>query len=84
LETETKATEQLHHMGQSLWLDNITRGLLTSGTLKRSIREVSITGLTSNPSIFDHVFSPIIDGAAMSLSSLSVIGNALQLRKVRL
>ena len=49
-----KATEQLHHMGQSLWLDNITRGLLTSGTLQRYIQELSITGLTSNPSIFDH------------------------------
>ena len=49
-----KATEQLHHLGQSLWLDNITRGLLTSGTLERYIRELSITGLTSNPSIFDH------------------------------
>jgi transaldolase len=48
-----KATEQLHLMGQSLWLDNITRGLLTSGTLERYIRELSITGLTSNPSIFD-------------------------------
>jgi transaldolase len=49
-----KATEQLHRMRQSLWLDNITRGLLTSGTLERYIRELSITGLTSNPSIFDH------------------------------
>ena len=49
-----KPTEQLHHMGQSLWLDNITRGLLTSGTLERYIRDLSITGLTSNPSIFDH------------------------------
>jgi transaldolase len=49
-----KATEQLHHMGQSLWLDNITRGLLTSGTLEHYIRDLSITGLTSNPSIFDH------------------------------
>ena len=48
-----KATEQLHHLGQSLWLDNITRGLLTSGTLARYIRELSVTGLTSNPSIFD-------------------------------
>jgi transaldolase len=47
------ATEQLHRMGQSLWLDNITRGLLTSGTLPRYIRELSVTGLTSNPSIFD-------------------------------
>jgi len=49
-----KTTEHLHRMGQSLWLDNITRGLLTSGTLDRYIRELSITGLTSNPSIFDH------------------------------
>ena len=52
--TTMKPTEQLHHMGQSLWLDNITRGLLTSGTLERYIRDLSITGLTSNPSIFDH------------------------------
>ena len=49
-----KATEQLHRMGQSLWLDNITRGLISSGTLERYIRELSVTGLTSNPSIFDH------------------------------
>jgi transaldolase len=49
-----KATEKLHEMGQSLWLDNITRGLLTSGTLRRYIRDFSITGLTSNPTIFDH------------------------------
>src|ERR1017187_3957190 len=49
-----KATEQLRHMGQSLWLDNITRGLLTNGTLEHYICELSITGLTSNPSIFDH------------------------------
>src|SRR5271157_3530858 len=48
-----KATEQLHHLGQSLWLDNITRGMISSGTLGRYIRELSVTGLTSNPSIFD-------------------------------
>ena len=48
-----KATQQLHEMGQSLWLDNITRGLLTSGTLQRYIQELSISGLTSNPTIFD-------------------------------
>jgi transaldolase len=41
-------------MGQSLWLDNITRGLLTSGTLRRYAEELSVTGLTSNPTIFDH------------------------------
>jgi transaldolase len=49
-----KATQKLNEMGQSLWLDNITRGLLTSGTLRRYIREFSVTGLTSNPTIFDH------------------------------
>ncbi|MDE2508751.1 MAG: transaldolase, partial [Planctomycetota bacterium] len=47
------ATKTLHDLGQSLWLDNITRGLLTSGTLKRYINEWSVTGLTSNPTIFD-------------------------------
>ena len=49
-----KATRQLHDLGQSLWLDNITRDLLNSGTLKRYIDELSVTGLTSNPTIFDH------------------------------
>ena len=49
-----KATQKLHDLGQSLWLDNITRDLLTSGTLKRYIDELSVTGLTSNPTIFDH------------------------------
>src|ERR1700756_5687771 len=49
-----KATQKLHELGQSLWLDNITRDLLTSGTLKRYIDDLSVTGLTSNPTIFDH------------------------------
>jgi transaldolase len=49
-----KATQKLHNMGQSLWLDNITRGLLNSGTLARYIEQLSVTGLTSNPTIFDH------------------------------
>lgn len=49
-----KPTQRLHDLGQSLWLDNITRGLLTSGTLRGYIDKLSITGLTSNPSIFDH------------------------------
>ena len=48
-----KATQKLHDLGQSIWLDNITRGLLTSGTLKNYIDELSVTGLTSNPTIFD-------------------------------
>ena len=49
-----KATQQLHNLGQSLWLDNITRELLDSGTLRKYIEELSVTGLTSNPTIFDH------------------------------
>jgi len=48
-----KATQRLHDLGQSLWLDNITRELLTSGTLARYINELSVTGLTSNPTIFN-------------------------------
>lgn len=49
-----KATTLLHGQGQSLWLDNITRDLLQNGTLARYIAELSVTGLTSNPTIFDH------------------------------
>ena len=49
-----KPTQQLHDLGQSLWLDNITRQILDNGTLKRYIGELSVTGLTSNPTIFDH------------------------------
>jgi transaldolase len=49
-----KATRLLHNLGQSIWLDNITRDLLDTGTLKRYIDELSVTGLTSNPTIFEH------------------------------
>src|SRR6201997_4028068 len=52
-----KATLALHNLGQSLWLDNITRDLLDNGTLKRYIDEFSVTGLTSNPTIFEHAIS---------------------------
>jgi transaldolase len=48
-----KPTQQLHELGQSLWLDNITRELLTSGKMRRYINEFSVTGLTSNPTIFE-------------------------------
>ena len=48
-----KATQELHDLGQSLWLDNITRGILDDGTLKGYIDDLSVTGLTSNPTIFD-------------------------------
>jgi transaldolase len=52
-----KATLALHNLGQSLWLDNITRDLLDNGTLKRYIDDLSVTGLTSNPTIFEHAIS---------------------------
>ena len=63
--TSMKPTQKLHNLGQSLWLDNITRDLLNSGTLKRYIDELSVTGLTSNPTIFDHAIknSAAYDGA---------------------
>jgi transaldolase len=65
MESHMKPTKALHHEGQSLWLDNITRDLLTSGTLRRYIDELGITGLTSNPTIFDQAFlhTPAYDGA---------------------
>jgi transaldolase len=56
-----KATTQLHELGQSLWLDDITRNLLDSGTLQRLINDLSVTGLTSNPSIFDHAITHSAD-----------------------
>lgn len=51
------ATERLHRLGQSLWLDDITRDLLDSGTLASYVAKWSVTGLTSNPSIFDHAIT---------------------------
>ncbi len=58
-----KPTRTLHDLGQSLWLDNITRELLNGGTLKRYVDEFSVTGLTSNPTIFDHAIknSPLYE-----------------------
>jgi len=56
-----KATRILHDLGQSLWLDNITRGLLKTGVLRRYIDELSVTGLTSNPTIFDHAIKNSAD-----------------------
>ena len=52
-----RATQSLHDLGQSLWLDNITRDILNNGTLQRYIDEFSVTGLTSNPTIFEHAIS---------------------------
>jgi transaldolase len=74
-----KATQKLHEIGQSLWLDNITRGLLASGTLQRYIQELSITGLTSNPTIFDHAIknSHDYDGAISQKLKEGKSGEAL-------
>jgi transaldolase len=74
-----KATQQLHDLGQSLWLDNITRGLLTSGTLARYIREYSVTGLTSNPTIFDKAIreSSFYDDAIQQKAAAGKSGEAL-------
>ncbi len=70
-----KATQLLHNLGQSLWLDNLTRDLLNNGTLKRYIDDLSVTGLTSNPTIFDHAIKnssaydrAILDGLAAGQS----------------
>jgi len=70
-----KPTKQLHDLGQSLWLDNITRDILDNGILKSYIDELSVTGLTSNPTIFDQaikksaLYDPAIhDGMARGLS----------------
>jgi len=59
--TLNAATARLHALGQSLWLDNITRALLASGTLQRYIDELSVTGLTSNPTIFDQALKGSAD-----------------------
>jgi transaldolase len=56
-----KPTQELHDLGQSLWLDNITRRMLGDGTLEGYIRELSVTGLTSNPTIFDKAISQTED-----------------------
>jgi len=73
------ATRLLHDLGQSLWLDNITRDLLDSGTLKRYIDELSVTGLTSNPTIFDHAIknSAAYDDAIRRQAGEGVANEAL-------
>jgi len=74
-----KTTEQLHDLGQSLWLDNITRGLLVNGTLRRYINEFSLTGLTSNPTIFDKAIkdSGFYDDAIRQKTAEGKSGEAL-------
>src|SRR5436189_4091709 len=73
------ATQRLHDLGQSLWLDNITRDLLDSGTLKRYIDDLSVTGLTSNPTIFDHAIkgSTAYDAAIREGLAKSTAGEEL-------
>ncbi len=73
------AAQELHHLGQSLWLDNITRGLLTSGTLRRYIDELSVTGLTSNPTIFDKAIqgTDLYDEAIQQKAAVGKLGEDL-------
>ena len=73
------APQQLHRLGQRLWLDNITRALLTSGTLSRYIAEFAITGLTSNPTIFDQAIrsGDFYDEAIRKKSHGGMSGEAL-------
>ncbi len=74
-----KATQQLHNLGQSIWLDNITRDLLNNGTLERYIAELAVTGLTSNPTIFDHAIknSSSYDGAIRDYAGKDKSGEKL-------
>ncbi|AWI74663.1 transaldolase [Parazoarcus communis] len=73
------ATQTLHQLGQRIWLDNITRTLLRSGTLARYIRELSVTGLTSNPTIFEHAIgcSDSYDASIRSLVETGLSGEDL-------
>ena len=72
-------THQLHAVGQSLWLDNITRGILNDGTLRRYIDELAVTGLTSNPTIFDNALKKtnFYDSAISAAVAQGVTGEAL-------
>jgi transaldolase len=78
-EDKMKATQLLRNLGQSIWLDNITRDLLNSGTLSRYIAELSVSGLTSNPTIFDHAIknSTAYDTAIREKLSKGKSGEAL-------
>lgn len=73
------AAEDLHELGQSLWLDNITRGLLSGGTLQRYLKDFAITGLTSNPTIFDQAIrnTHFYDAAILEKAAEGKSGEAL-------
>src|SRR5271155_997550 len=72
-------TQDLHNLGQSLWLDNITRAILDDGTLHRYIDELSVTGLTSNPTIFDEAIggSSLYDRSIQQKARAGLSGEAL-------
>jgi transaldolase len=74
-----EVTQLLHDLGQSIWLDNITRDLLNSGTLKRYATELSVTGLTSNPTIFDHAIKNS-SACDFAKSGVDVVALAAQLQ----
>ena len=71
-----EATQLLHNLGQSIWLDNITRDLLNNGRLKSYLDELSVTGLTSNPTIFDHAIKNSTAYDAAILDGLERPGRA--------
>ena len=73
------ATAALHRLGQRLWLDNITRDLLVRGTLQRYVRDLSVSGLTSNPTIFDHAIrnTNLYDDAIRAATAHGRSGEAL-------
>ena len=74
-----KMTQRLHDLGQSLWLDNITRDILDNGTLRRYISEFSVTGLTSNPTIFDKAIggSKLYDAGIRQKAQVGLSGEDL-------
>lgn len=74
-----KPTQSLHQLGQSLWLDNITRTLLQSGSLAHYISDLSVTGLTSNPTIFEHAIGAgdSYDASIRVLSEAGLSGEEL-------
>jgi transaldolase len=77
----TKPTQRLHDLGQSLWLDNITREMIQDGTLQRYIAELSVTGLTSNPTIFDlAIKSGAYDDSIQAQAAAGLAGEALFFR----
>src|SRR6202035_1805972 len=77
--TPMKPTQALHDLGQSLWLDNITRDILDKGTLRRYVDELSVTGLTSNPTIFDEAIGggTAYDEEIQRKTKAGVVGEAL-------